>query len=90
MKTGARHIAEQYEAQYGGLQQQVYSIYRDLRSWTAALLFRITEGPGQPTDFTVAVTFSLKAFPRFGLGSDSDRPGATFNGANLFDPPTPY
>ncbi len=84
------HIAEQYEAQYGGLQQQVYSIYRDLRSWTAALLFRITEGPAQPTDFTVALTFSLKAFPRFGLGSDSDRPGAPFSGGNLMDPTDRY
>jgi LPS-assembly protein len=84
------HIAEQYEAQYGGLQQQVYSIYRDLRSWTVALLFRITEGPAQPTDFTVALTFSLKAFPRFGIGSDSDRPGSLFNGGALFDPVDRY
>jgi LPS-assembly protein len=86
---GAR-ILEQYEAQYGGLQQQSYSIYRDLRSWTAALMFRITEGPAQPTDFTVALTFSLKAFPRFGLGSDSDRATPLFSGGNLMDPPDRY
>jgi LPS-assembly protein len=84
------HIVEQYEAQYGGLQQQVYSIYRDLRSWTAALLFRITEGPGQPNDFTVALTFSLKAFPRYKMGSDSDHSPARFSGDNLFDLPGPY
>jgi lipopolysaccharide assembly outer membrane protein LptD (OstA) len=84
------HIVEQYEAQYGGLQQQVYSIYRDLRSWTVALLFRITEGPAQPSDFTVALTFSLKAFPRFGLGSDSDRSGSLFSGGNLMDPVDRY
>jgi uncharacterized protein (UPF0335 family) len=84
------HIAEQYEAQYGGLQQQVYSIYRDLRSWTVALLFRITEGPAQPTDFTVALTFSLKAFPRFGIGSDSDHSSSMFGGGNLFDPVDKY
>jgi lipopolysaccharide assembly outer membrane protein LptD (OstA) len=84
------HIAEQYEAQYGGLQQQVYSIYRDLRSWTAALVFRIAEGPAQPTDFTVAVTFSLKAFPRYGLGSDSDRAGSLFGGAAIPDPADRY
>jgi hypothetical protein len=84
------HIGEQYEAQYGGLQQQVYSLYRDLRSWTASLLFRITEGPGQPTDFTVALNFSLKAFPRFGMGSDSDRVGAFSSSATLIDPPTSY
>jgi LPS-assembly protein len=80
------HILEQYEAQYGGLQQQVYSIYRDLRSWTASLMFRVTEGPGQPTDFTVAVMFSLKAFPRYPLGSDSDHAGAVYGGANVIDP----
>jgi hypothetical protein len=84
------HIVEQYEAQYGGLQQQVYSIYRDLRSWTASLLFRITEGPGQPTDFTVALTFSLKAFPRYGLGSDSDNVGARFSSESLIDPVDRY
>jgi LPS-assembly protein len=84
------HIAEQYEAQYGGLQQQVYSIYRDLRSWTAALMFRITEGPAQRTDFTVALTFSLKAFPRFGMGTDSDRSGSLFGGGNLMDPVDRY
>ena len=84
------HVVEQYEAQYGGLQQQVYSIYRDLRSWTAALLFRITEGPGQPTDFTVGLTFSLKAFPRYGLGSDSDYPSSVYSTENLMDTPTPY
>jgi hypothetical protein len=79
------HIAEQYEAQYGGLQQQVYSIYHDLRSWTAALLVRVTQGPGQPTDLTVALTFSLKAFPRYGLGSDSDRLATLYGGPELMD-----
>ena len=84
------HIMEQYEAQYGGIQQQVYSIYRDLRSWTASLMFRLTEGPGQPNDFTVALTFSLKAFPRYGIGSDSDRVPTRFSSATLMDPMDRY
>jgi lipopolysaccharide export system protein LptA len=63
-----------YEAQDGYMQRQMYSIYRDLRSWTSALNFVVTQGPGQPTDFTVAVTFSLKADPRYRLNSDSSRP----------------
>jgi LPS-assembly protein len=75
------HIVEQFEAQDGVMQEQVYSIYRDLRSWTAALVFRVVQGEGVPTDYTVALTFSLKAFPRFGLGSDSDRV------ANVLDTP---
>jgi len=52
-------------------------------------MFRVTEGPGQPTDFTVALTFSLKAFPRFGMGSDSDRPGSQFSSPELTDRRTP-
>ncbi len=85
------HIAEMYEAQYGGMQQQVYAISHDLRSWTAALMFRVTQGQDQPTDFTVGLTFSLKAFPRFGLGSDSDHPaGSLFNGDALLDPPARF
>ncbi len=67
-------ITEQYEAQNGALQEQLYSIYRDLRSWTSALTVLLYEGPGQPTDFTIAVTFSLKADPRYRLNSDNSRP----------------
>ena len=72
------------------MQQQVYSIYRDMRSWTMSLMFRITEGPAQPADFTVGFAFSTKVFPRFGLGSDSDHSASLFSGGNLMDPPTPY
>jgi hypothetical protein len=68
------HILDHYEAQNGLLEEQDYSIYRDLRSWTAALTFRLTQGVGQPSDFTVAISMSLKAFPRFPLNSDTDRP----------------
>ena len=44
------------------MQEQDYAIYRDLRSWTAALTFRVRNNPGAPQDFTVAFTFWLKAF----------------------------
>jgi hypothetical protein len=69
------HVAERFEAQNGTFQEQLYSLYRDLRSWTAALTFRVFQGAGQPADFTVGVTLSLKAFPRYKLNSDNDRPG---------------
>ena len=72
------HIAERFEAQNGTMQEQLYSVYRDLRSWTAAMTFRVDQGAGQPTDFTVGVTFSLKAFPRYKLNQDNDRPGQLF------------
>jgi LPS-assembly protein len=76
------HIAERFEAQNGTMQQQVYSIYRDLRSWTAALIFSVSQGPGQPTDFTAGVTFSLKAFPRYKLNSDANQQSWLFNNSS--------
>ena len=58
----------------GKLQEQAYSIYRDMRSWTCALTFRRLENPTGPTDYTVAFTFSLKALPRYGFGTDIAKP----------------
>ena len=70
----AARVTEQFEAQSGIMQQQLYSIYHDLRSWTAALTFRMTQGAGQPTDLSVVLTFSLKAFPRYALNRENERP----------------
>lgn len=71
----AARIDERFEGRDGTFEEQQYTIYRDLRSWTAALSFRLRENRvGRREDFTVAFTFSLKAFPRFSLGSDTDRP----------------
>lgn len=55
------------------MQEQAYTFYRDLRSWTAGLTFRLRDNPVGPNDVTVAFTFSLKAFPRYSLGSDALR-----------------
>jgi hypothetical protein len=64
-----------YNAQTGLLQQQNYSIYRDMRSWTAALTFRvINNGGGQAVDYGVAFSISLKAAPRYRVGTDTVRP----------------
>lgn len=67
-------MAHHFEARDGTMEEQSYTIYRDLRSWTAAITFRYLDNRVGPSDFTVALTFSLKAFPRFGMGSDSDTP----------------
>jgi LPS-assembly protein len=69
-----------FEARDGTLEEQYYTIYRDLRSWTSALTFRIRDNRAGPTDFTVGITFSLKAFPRFGLGSDKVAPALLLGG----------
>lgn len=52
------------------LQEQFYTLYRDLRSWTSALTFRVTNDEGSPANFTVAFTLSLKAAPTFKVGED--------------------
>ncbi len=67
-------ISHHFEARDGTMEEQYYTIYRDLRSWTAALTFRVRDNRSEGNDYTIAATFSLKAFPRFGLGTDHDKP----------------
>jgi LPS-assembly protein len=62
-----------YEIRGGRMEEQTYSIYRDLRSWTAAVTLRLRDSVGGLDDFAIAFTFSLKAAPRYGLGSDAVR-----------------
>jgi len=63
-----------FNAKDGRLQDQFYTVYRDLRSWTGALTFRVTDNGTGREDFTVAFSFSIKAHPRHGLGSDTVTP----------------
>ena len=62
-----------FEARTGQLQEQAYSIYHDMRSWTAALTFRVLDNVNGKQDYSVAFTFSLKIAPRYGLGTDTGR-----------------
>jgi hypothetical protein len=62
-----------FDASTGALVEQDYSIFRDLRSWTAALTFQYRNGPGLPNDFTVSVSFWLKAYPRAGHGTEASQ-----------------
>jgi lipopolysaccharide assembly outer membrane protein LptD (OstA) len=73
-------ISEQYEARDGILEYQYYTIYRDFRSWTGAVTFRVRDDRNGPTDYTAAFTFSLKAFPRYGVGDDSVKPTRLIGG----------
>jgi lipopolysaccharide assembly outer membrane protein LptD (OstA) len=70
----AFRMSHHFEARDGTLEEQFYTLYRDFRSWTSALTFRVRDDRIGDKDYTVAVSFSLKAFPRFGLGEDTDRP----------------
>ncbi len=76
----AARMSHRFEARDGTMEEQYYTIYRDLRSWTSALTFRVRDNRTGPTDFTVAITFSLKAFPRYGLGHDRDLPSKLLDG----------
>lgn len=55
------------------MEEQAYTIYRDLRSWTAGLTLRLRDNPQGPEDVSVAFTFSIKAFPRYSLGNNDLR-----------------
>ncbi len=64
-----------YNILTGRLQNQYYSIYRDMRNWTCAVSLRvINNGGGQPRDVGFAFSVSLKAMPRYRLGSDAVHP----------------
>ncbi|MGC8886222.1 MAG: LPS-assembly protein LptD [Verrucomicrobiia bacterium] len=61
------HMSHHFEARDGRMEEQYYSLFRDLRSWTAALTLRIRSERSGPDDFTIALVLSLKAFPRYRL-----------------------
>ena len=58
----------------GRLQEQFYTIYRDLRSFTGALTFRVQDNVNSTSDFTIAFTLSLKASPSTSVGDDTVNP----------------
>ena len=70
----AFRMAHSFEARDGTLEEQSYTVYRDLRSWTAGLTLRLRDNRNGSDDFAVAFTFSLKAAPKFGVGGDAVRP----------------
>jgi lipopolysaccharide export system protein LptA len=71
-------VQEQYEGETGILEEQRYSIYRDLSSWVASFgaIIRDNTGTGSnagsKTEFGVLFTITLKAFPKFGFDLNFD------------------
>ncbi len=57
---------EQFEAATGHLQQQQYTIYRDLDAWQLGLTYSDSELNNQ-SDHTVYFSLTLKAFPKYQL-----------------------
>jgi LPS-assembly protein len=64
-------IQEQYEGATGILEQQRYSIYRDLSSWVASFGGIIRDNNGVK-EYGVLFTITLKAFPKFGFDLNFD------------------
>ena len=65
---------ESYEGETNIVEQQRYSIYRDLTSWVASL-GAIIENNAGVKQYGVLLTFTLKAFPKFGLDLNFDPAG---------------
>nr|MBA2243055.1 LPS-assembly protein LptD [Chthoniobacterales bacterium] len=53
-----------YEASTGFLEEQRYTVYRDLTSWVASL-GAVIRNNGSVKEYGVLLTFSLKALPKF-------------------------
>jgi hypothetical protein len=68
-------LQEQYEGATHTLEEQRYSVYRDLTTWVASLGAVIRDN-GTKTEYGVLLTFTLKAFPKFGFDLNFD-PGST-------------
>jgi len=68
-------VQEQYEATSRTLEEQRYSVYRDLTSWVASFGAVIRDNGGVK-EYGVLLTFTLKAFPKFGFDFNFD-PGSS-------------
>jgi LPS-assembly protein len=64
-------VQEQYEGATGLLEQQRYSIYRDLSSWVASFGGIIRDNNGVK-EYGLLFTITLKAFPKFGFDLNFD------------------
>jgi LPS-assembly protein len=64
-------VQEQYEATTGLLEEQRYSIYRDLTSWVASFGGVIRDNSGVK-EYGLLFTVTLKAFPKFGFDLNFD------------------
>ncbi|HET9801321.1 MAG TPA: hypothetical protein VFP82_06505, partial [Chthoniobacterales bacterium] len=62
---------EQYEGTTNTFEQQRYSVYRDLTNWVASFGAVVRDNAGVK-EYGVVLTFTLKAFPKFGFDLNFD------------------
>lgn len=63
-----------FEARSSTLQEQIYSIYRDNRSYSTAFRFRVRQPRFTKTDVTLTLEFTLKGFPGSTGNKDKNTP----------------
>jgi LPS-assembly protein len=68
-------FSEQYEGTTGVLEQQRYSVYRDLTSWVASVGAIIRDNGGVK-EYGLLLTFTLKALPKFSFDLNFDPAGS--------------
>ena len=66
-------MSHHFEARDGKMEDQLYTIYRDFRSWTGALTFRLRDYRESEDDFSVSFVISFKTFAIRSLGSDQNK-----------------
>ena len=87
---GVRAV-QYFEGRDGRMEEQAYSLYRDFRAWTSALTFRLRDQRAGGDDWSITLSFSLKAFPRFGLNTERDKVHRVFGGTSERDfPDSPF
>lgn len=74
-----------YEASTGFLEEQRYTIYRDLTSWVASL-GGVIRNNGGVKEYGVLLTFTIKALPKFNfnLSIDPGAPNGEEDGGGVF------
>jgi LPS-assembly protein len=60
-------VYEDYEFKTGLLNQQTYSLHRDLSSWVGAFGLNITNNGSGKSQISLVLSFTLKDLPRLGL-----------------------
>ena len=75
---------DRYEASTGFLEEQRYTIYRDLTSWVASL-GAVIRNNGGVKEYGVLLTFTVKALPKFqfNLNFDPGAPGGEETGSGF-------
>jgi LPS-assembly protein len=69
-------VNEQYEGTTGIIEEQRYSVYRDLSSWVASVGAIVRDNGGGVKEYGVLLTFTLKSLPKFSFDLNFD-PGGT-------------